>query len=129
MTNHSTQHYYSPQNCIVNVINAEILGLYDLSVLPSYYQPTDEAIAFARKLADRALDGTDVTFVLSDEVPEGWASMTQAEKVTGRLSFIIGPSDLEQTLGGRDGSSSWLWDKGEASAVLKNMWITHEASN
>lgn len=123
------QHFYTPQNQIANLIDVEVLGLFKLGDLPSYYQPTDDAKVFTERLINRILNDPEVQMVVSDEAPSKNCVMTDAERIPGRLTSIVGPAGLEDALGGDSSSpSSWLWDHGNYEQALKEYWITEDAA-
>lgn len=124
------RHIYSPQSCIIDAINSRFLGLYDLSVLPSYYQPTQQSLDFVDRLIAKIVSGDgEVELVVTDEVPDPrHVSLVGEQRVSGGLTMIIGPVGLEESLGGFDSAHprSWLWDKGELNAELNRLWIQVE---
>src|SRR5690349_16133831 len=119
-------HVFVAENGVSNLVNANFFGLYRMDQLASYYQPSAETRAFTERLLSRVLQQGDVELVVSDELPSAQrSSLTDAERVKGRLMFIIGPKDLEAQLTGNTDpeDSYWLWDQGALSKALGDALI------
>ena len=118
------RHYFSPQNSVVHVVNSEFLGLYGLEELPTYYQPTLDCVHFTSRLIDKVLDGTgEVELIIDDnDRSKEFGELG----VKGSLLGIVGPSDLEVSLGGNTGNRSWLWDEGNFREYTVGIFLTTE---
>lgn len=103
-----TDHWYTPQNQVVNVID-DHFGRLDIRQLPSCYQPTMRGLVVATNLIVLNEAGNKgVQFVEAPKTPH----TTQPELPAYGIHAVIGPEDLLRQVGDVPGPASMLWDEG-----------------
>lgn len=115
-------HLYTPASEICHVVNDRFFGRYSLTDLPTYWQPTPEGIAFADRLIERAIAGSDVKLIIGDPSDYNRADFPDTEPwreayETG-LRAVTGPKGLEAELSVAPEFANLLWDRGPEDRIL-----------
>lgn len=109
-------HVYVPHREISDAYPIEFFG-FAITDLPLDRRPSEEAMAFTARLVDRFFEKGDVDFVTGDSTASH-SVFEDGQRALKRLSFIVGPSNLNSILDGNNETNNWLTDRGVFPSML-----------